>query len=248
MITLLILEDNIIQLNALASILEQNLEHAIILKAPDYATAVTLLQNNQVQFFLLDIELEHNQPTAKTGIDFGNYIRSIPQYQITPILYITSIPDKINVAVNQTHCHNYILKPYTTEDILSAIQSLLGTPFVEPAPLQLCDTNGIYYKIYEKELLYIEADRKHMIIYTSSNVPNTSNHAISTFTTNQYRLIELSKMLSANFVQCHKKYIVNLKFIQSYDKTTSSIQLAKQLIPIGRKYKEEFEKRFLKKC
>lgn len=249
MLNILILEDNIIQLNALASILEQNLEHAVILKAPDYNTAMKYLENHTIQFFLLDIELDAKHSDAKTGIDFGNHIRTIPKYQITPILFITSIPDKINAAVNQIHCHNYILKPYTTDDILSAIHSLLKTPLIEPLPLQIRDVNGIYYKIDEKNLLFIEAMRKQMFIHlTYSDMPNDRKNLYSTFTTNQYRLIELNKMLSDNFLQCHKKYIVNLNYIQSYDKTTNYIQLADIRIPIGRKYKENFEKRFCELC
>ena len=161
-------------------------------------------------------------------------------------MYITSIPDKINAAVNQVHCHNYILKPYSAEDILSAIHELLKTPLAEPAPLHLCDTNGIYYKIHEKDLMYIEALGKQMHIHAvSSGMPHESKNSISTFTTNQYRLMELGKMLSGNFIQCHRKYIVNVNFIQSYDKTDNSIRLANQSIPVGRKYKEDFERRLL---
>ena len=116
----MILEDNIMQLNALAEILETNLEKTHILKAPDYNTATALLTAHNIHFFLLDVELEMGDPEAKTGIDFGKHIRSLSKYRFTPILYITSIPNQIQVAVNDIHCQNYILKPYTTDELLKA--------------------------------------------------------------------------------------------------------------------------------
>lgn len=243
MSTVLILEDNIMQLNALATIIENNLEQVTVLKASDYNTAQLIVEQNQIQFFLLDVELEANNPNARTGIDFGKYIRTFPQYKFSPILFITSIPEQIQVAVNQIHCQNYILKPYTTEELLEAIHFLFKTPFLEPAPIKLCDNNGVYYKIPEKDVLYIEASGKEMILHVIS----AEHNKVSQLSTNRYRLIELKKMLSDNFLQCHRKYIVNINYIVSYDKTTCSIHIGKFLLPVGRKYKRELEEKYLPK-
>lgn len=240
--TILILEDNIVQLDALAATLENNLEHIHILKASDYETALLLLEKHHIHFFLLDIELNHDNPDAPTGIDLGMQIRSIPKYQLSPILFITSIPDKTLDAINKTHCYNYILKPYTSETLLEAVTSLFKIPLSEAAPITLRDSNGIYYKISEKNILYAEASGKKIILHMFK----TNHTDISKLTTNQYRLAELCQIFSDNFIQCHKKYIVNANYISSYDKSTCLIHIKSDILPVGRKYKQNFERMYIK--
>ena len=49
--TILILEDNILQLNSLASIIEDCLEQVSVLKAPDYNTAKAYQHSIKSSFF-----------------------------------------------------------------------------------------------------------------------------------------------------------------------------------------------------
>ncbi len=235
---ILILEDNVTQLNALEKILQENMEHTHITKASDYASATQLLGKASFQFFLLDIELDRECPDALTGIDFGRHLRSLPEYRFTPILYITSIPTQIQTAVNEVHCQNYILKPYTAKELLAAIDFLMQSPLYQKEPLKICDSNGIYYKLYEDDILYIEADGKDMHLYMAEQ------DKIRKITTHRYRLTEFLSLLPDDFIRCHKKYIVNKKAITAYDKTTASILVKNCFLKIGRKYKEEFERHY----
>lgn len=234
----MILEDNPIQLNALEKILRENMEKASVTKAADYFSAMQLLNKNSFQFFLLDIELDQKHSDAPTGIDFGKYLRSLPEYRFTPILYITSIPDQIQTAVNEIHCQNYILKPYTAKELLGAVHFLLQSPLYQKKSLKIRDSNGIYYKIKEENILYIEADGKAMHLYIDEQ------NKIKRITTHQYRLTEFLSFLSDDFIQCHKKYIVNEKAVTSYDKTTASILVKNHFLKIGRKYKTDFEQHY----
>ena len=147
----------------------------------------------------------------------------------------------MQTAINQIHCQNYILKPYTTEELLEAIHFLLKTPYLKPTPLKLCDTNGVYYKVSEEDLLYIEAAGKELRFHLLVSEHNR----ISQLCTNKYRLTELRQILSNHFLQCHKKYIVNLDHITAYDKASSSILLDAFPLPVGRKYKQELEQKIL---
>ncbi len=243
MTTVLILEDNELQLEALATILEQNLPSISILKASNYETARALALNHSVQFFLLDVELDTKKPDSLTGVDFGKYLRTLPEYEFVPILFITSIPDQIQTAVNQIHCQSYILKPYTPEELLEAVHFVFKIPNLPAPSVRLCDNNGIYHKLSEKDILYIESSGKDMLFHMSSANLQT-DYCIST---SRYRLMDLGKMLSDSFFQCHKRYLVNLEHITSYDKTACCINIQKTLIPIGRKFKSDFENVYLNK-
>ena len=146
MTTVLILEDNELQLEALVTILEQNLSSISILKASNYETARTLALNHSVQFFLLDVELDTKKPDSLTGVDFGKYLRTLPEYEFVPILFITSIPDQIQTAVNQIHCQSYILKPYTPGELLEAVHFVFKIPNL-PAPKRTFFTSNPPAKI-----------------------------------------------------------------------------------------------------
>ena len=54
---------------------------------------------------------------------------------------------------------------------------------------------------------------------------------------------ELLDIFPDNFIQCHRKYIVNLHHFYSYDKSTFIIQVGKHSIPLGRKHKKDIEER-----
>jgi two-component system response regulator AgrA len=59
-----------------------------------------------------------------------------------------------------------------------------------------------------------------------------------------YWLKNMKKKLSDNFIKCHKSYIVNKDFITYVEHIKNLIYLknVKEVIPIGRKYKEEILK------
>lgn len=54
---------------------------------------------------------------------------------------------------------------------------------------------------------------------------------------------ELLDVFPDNFIQCHRKYIINLHHFYSYDKSTFIIQVGKHSIPLGRKHKKIIEER-----
>ncbi len=231
----LILEDDNDQLFALTQIIESNFENVHVLKASTYDEASNIVKQYFINFFILDIKLDNNDSDTRSGLDFGYYLRSKTIYQFTPILYITAFPEKIFSAVNDVHCQNYIIKPYTSADVISAVEYLLQTPTATSPTIQICDRMGIYYKIPEKSILYIEACGKEMNIYYE-----TDKH-ISTITTHKYRLGDFKTICSKNFQHCHRRFIVNIQKISSYDKCNALLQIQSHQIPIGRKYRTSID-------
>lgn len=233
MLTILLVEDNSVQLNALKIIIKEYEAESYILCAPNYYDALIMIKENKIDLFILDIELSTTNP-QENGIELAKYIRNIPGYIYTPIVFLSFITEKVQIALNDTHCYNYIIKPYVKEDIYKTLDSILRSPLMQNEPFSFIDDQRINIRLEEESILFIQADGHKIFIQTDSDVYVTVNETMET----------IIAKLSKTFIRCHKKYIVNLKKIRNYDKTNRLITLNNERIPIGRSFKNDFEERF----
>ncbi|MEI3178300.1 MAG: response regulator [Lachnospiraceae bacterium] len=101
------------QQNALKILLTEYNPAYDLLCASSYAEGLDLLSHSDISLFLLDVELNPCDRTdTKDGVELARQIRQHPEYLHTPIIFLTSIPERILEALNQTHCFDYLLKPY----------------------------------------------------------------------------------------------------------------------------------------
>lgn len=84
-------------------------------------------------------------------------------------------------------------------------------------------------------IIYIESLNKKIILHKSSN----ENEEIK----GSLKFI-YEKIKEYGFIRCHKSYIVNAKYIYSFNYTNCTLK-NNDVIPIGRKFSEEFKERFL---
>lgn len=234
MYNLLLVEDDTDQLDALALLLKEYNSKFTILKAADYDTAVSYLNAYTIDIFILDIDLSRTS-NQNSGIHLGEYIRNNPNYLCSPIIFITSVPEKISEAINELHCYSYILKPYHRNDITKAIDTIINSSMIHEATLIISNMNGIGFKLKESEILYIEANGRYINIHTFHGDIQTSD----------YTLDELSSSgMLCSFIRCHRKYLVNTTHITNYDKTNQLLACGSYTISVGRAYKNDFEKRY----
>lgn len=237
MYNVLIVEDDIIQANAIKKILQSEYKNMTIFTSHTYSEAIDILDNNRIHLFILDIILD-SKNNSQTGIHLGTHIRNNSIYTLSPILYITSIPDQINEAVNNIHCYNYLTKPYNHSDLIKAVSELINSPLMPKAPIKFHDLQGIIFNIKSDDLIYVKSEYKVLAFHTINCI----------YKSRDCKLEHLLSILSSDFVQCHKSYIINTSYISNYDKTTKLIRLGNNtdnLVPVGRKYKEQLEKRIL---
>ena len=52
-------------------------------------------------------------------------IRSIDEYEFSQIIFLTTHMEYITQAFKQTHCYDYILKPYDQEDVQAMLNKLI---------------------------------------------------------------------------------------------------------------------------
>lgn len=224
----LIVEDDLVQLDGMLAILTQSFPTISFKSAHTYKAATELIDTENFDFFLLDIELDKDDMEAN-GIALGQYIRSIPAYQLTPILYLTAMAHKAPVAIHETNCYDYLVKPYSIQMLIESINKLIASPLIKERPLKTKGCDGIYFQIYPDDILYIQSERRIMHIYTETR------H----YSTRAYRLNELLDELPNYICRCHKSFAVNTNKSLQLDKLNMYIVINDYhhtRIPVGRNY------------
>jgi len=231
--TVLIVEDNEIQLKTLQILIHKFNPEYKILATSSYVDSYQIFMDNSIQLFLLDVELDISDET-RNGIELAKYIRSLEKYMFTPIIFITSIPEKIQIALHETHCFDYILKPYSEESLYKSLKLVTKSPNILENNFSFCDIHGIHIRIKENTILYCESNGHLVHIHTASSEYTTSDRSLDSF----------KEKLDSYFFRCHKKFIINMNFATQYDKTNRYVMIEKHSIPVGRAYKQSFEERY----
>ena len=85
-------------------------------------------------------------------------------------------------------------------------------------------------------IIYIESINKKIIIYRLNEDPEEAYHTLNKV---------YDKIENFGFIRCHKSYIVNTNYIVSFNKLHCILK-NNIIIPIGRKYSNEFKNKFIK--
>lgn len=226
---LLLLEDDVNQAKALKEIISDYKDNWEIHISNTYEEAKQMSEDMDIDIFLLDIELGIN--ADKTGLDFAEEIRLSRRYSNVPIIFITAYKEQIYKAINSIHCYNYIVKPYTISSIRKSIDDFENYMEPEMDYINIKDSNGIYYTLYYKDIIYIEASGHDTLFHTNNG----------RFIYCRHSLVDVLDELDDRFVRIHKKYIINCEFVKNYDKTTLLVNTGKESLSVGRQYKINFE-------
>ena len=230
MFSVLIVEDDLIQSDTIKELLSARYPGWNIYTAKSSSEAEMLLKAHKAGLFLLDIELSKDE-TKPDGIDFGRKIREIPGYKHIPVIFITGMADQVLKALQEIHCASYLVKPFSPEQLIEAVEYATETETEASEELLLKDSNGVYQRVVPDSILYLESNGKNIIIHTEVYIITIANYSVT----------KIQQMLPDYFIRCHREYIINGRKIISYDKSTQFIHIGKSSIPVGRKHKEELE-------
>ena len=106
--TILIVEDNPIQLEGLKCLVAEVAPDAVIYTATDETGAYKILMEKTIDVFMTDIILNKDKPGDIAGIRLVEKIRTISQYMFTPVIFITSLEDSSGYAYKVLNCLGYI--------------------------------------------------------------------------------------------------------------------------------------------
>lgn len=129
---------------------------------------------------------------------------------------------EIEKKVRQLH------KPVTYASLASDMDTCLTQNRQEDNPLIIVSRYAKRYKVFLKDLRFAERDLRSVILHTEQGNIICSK-----------KMDELERELSQHgFVRCHRMYIINLRYIESLQKSQAVLTTGEQ-IPISRNRKKD---------
>ncbi len=184
---------------------------------------LTYLNNNKVDVLFLDINMDE-----LSGIEL------LESSKITSQVIITTAYQEYALKGYELHITDYLLKPFTFNRFLQAVNKAQENLSKRIAEKQLdfifVKTENRLEKIMINDILYIEGMRDYLRIH----MPNKKVMTLQSFN-------ELEQLIPAHLVcRVHKSYMVAVNKIESIER--SRIKIVDQLIPVSETYKEAFLK------
>jgi len=183
--------------------------------------ANSFLNTNSVDVVFLDINL----PDI-SGIDFIKTIKNPPA-----IIMTTAYPDYAVSSFELETIVDYLVKPFSFDRFLKAINKLKSkresNDEVSENEILFLNVDKTHHKIILNDLLFLESDRNYITVVTKTQKLSYID-ALKNWK---------AKLLEDQFVQVHKSFIVNIKYVDKI--AGNEIYVQSHRIPIGRTYKQQ---------
>lgn len=146
---------------------------------------------------------------------------------------------------------DYLLKPVDVDELQTALQKIKDLP-VTTQKEQINTVKSVYNNDASKlvlslqdsfqvidlnELLFCESDKGYTTFHCSDGKKHMVSKTLKKFET---------QLTNANFTRPHQSFMVNLKFIDKYEKSGAIYLINGQKIPVSSRKKESFLSAFLK--
>ncbi len=193
----------------------------LVAECEDAMQALNILQAEVVDVLFLDI----NMP----GISGIGLLKSLPK---PPAVIFTTAYSKYAVEGFELNVTDYLLKPFSFERFLMAVNKLPKRPDEEEPESLVLKSDGRTFRIMLTEVLYFESSGDYVTIHTKNE----------RFTTYDRLKSLMERLPEKDFVRIHKSYIVALRSIHFVEGNQVSVNGAE--LPIGKTYREDFLNRF----
>lgn len=228
---ILIVEDEFIIASNLKLMLE-DLGYEPLSPAGSEKEAIEMLQKKEVDLAILDINLGGRHE----GINVGRYINENVKI---PFIYLTSNSDKATIQqAKQTQPSTYLIKPFTSEDIYSAIEMAIagseGDESDQDETLSILSDcffvklGNKYFKVDISEITHFEADGKMMNIFTTQGQKFSIRCSLEGL---------FNQLKPFNFVRVHRSFCINSKHLKVIN--SDFVMVNNHQIPLGRNYRDD---------
>ncbi|MBC3759300.1 response regulator transcription factor [Hyunsoonleella sp. SJ7] len=203
--------------------------------------AVTVANACQPELIFLDINL-----TDGTGFDFLEQTEHLN----FKVIFITAYEEYALKAL-KFGAVDYILKPIDSEELKIALQKIDSTTIAQQKQ-QIKNTKSVWkpddskiilslhdsFQVIDlEELLYCESDKGYTTFYCNDHKKYVVSKTLKEFE---------ERLSKANFTRPHQSFMVNLKFIDKYDKSGVIYLKNGKKIPVSSRKKEHFLSTFLR--
>lgn len=203
--------------------------------------AIPYLEANNVDILFLDIQMPE-----LTGMQFLSVLK------IKPAVILTTAYSEYALDSYEYDVEDYLLKPYSFERFLKAVQKIYNTHQKEEEPV-------VVYKEPTEvagtaKTIFIKGDAKHK--YYQVEISNITyieglRNYLAIFQKDQKKIITLQSMKSMEeelpgrqFVRIHKSFIINMEQVAMVE--GNSVKIGDRQLPIGGSYRKAFFERINK--
>lgn len=229
MISVIAIDDEPLALQLVTGYIEKTPGLKLVGKFDNPIDATEFLRDTKVDLIFVDIQMPD-----LSGIEFTRLMEKGPK------VIFTTAYEKYALEGYKLEVVDYLLKPFSYEEFLTAVQKVQKILNLEQKALIKVDANNEFlflksdYKIKRinfNDILYIEGLKDYVKVYTR-------NQAKPILSLTSLKSLE-AKLPSNKFMRVHRSFIVNLEKIDTIER--SRIVFDKAYIPVSDQYKEKFQ-------
>lgn len=234
----LVAEDDILVANKVQSSLA-NRGYTVIGPARKGKEAIELSQEEMPDMAILDWELADDV----TGLEIAASLNSKADI---PIIFITGrLEEEVREKAMAQNAFAFLNKPFNERNLMNAIdlaikafgeKRFLSTGLgdadepnkAKPKSHIFIKKKGKYIKVVVAHILFIEAQRHDVVLYTTNGqvLVNTNISSI------------LEELNNPKMVKVHRSYAVNTEHVDSFDE--ANIHISNKAIPLSKSHRKEF--------
>lgn len=219
MYSIILVEDDFMQRDILKKMILSTHEFIEIYEADSENTALDIIENNYINMFLIDISLRES-----SGLDLAMMIRNIDKYQFSQIIFLTTHMEYITQAFKQTHCYDYIIKPYNQEDVQAMLNKIIlyendrlnnrNDNFneynkINDRKVSITLKNGIHALIKIDDIVFIEIKGRVCEVNTINGTYEVQNTSLK----------KIMKLIDCKYIiQSHRSFAINKNYICKIEK------------------------------
>ncbi len=207
---------------------EWEMERGYVLNIQTYTSAENFLfsyADCPCDLLLLDIEMG-----ARNGVELAKELRL--RGDMLPIIFVTGYSDYMNEGYDVEALH-YLLKPISRERLFAVLDRFVRRR-KDKGDLVLLGEEGISH-LAPEEIIYCEATGKKTQVHMRNGSVFICAEGIG----------GLLRKLTADFVSCHRSYIVNLRYVRSVGRAEIYLDGGER-VPLSRRLREEVNIRFVR--
>ncbi len=226
-LTIAICDDNENQITELRRLLgEWSADKPFALSIDEYVSAEGFLfsyPDKPCDLILLDIEMKR-----LNGMELAKKLRSVGD--MLPVVFITGYPEYMNDGYEVEALH-YLLKPVDKAKLFAVLDRYIRRRAPEKEIILVGDEVSMH--VSSDMIVYCEAVGKktHVSLRDKAIVCNMGISGIK-------------KILTEEFIFCHRSYIVNLRYVRSIGKTELILDGGEK-IPLSRRLYNDVNKKFI---
>ncbi len=229
MISTIAIDDEPLALQLVCSYIEKTPGLKLAGKFDNPLDASEFMVDTSVDLVFVDIQMPD-----LTGIEFTRLMEKGPK------VVFTTAYEKYALEGYKLDVVDYLLKPFSYEEFLSAVHKVQRLLRLEQKDLNQVESNNEFlflksdYKIKRinfNDILYIEGLKDYVKVYTQ-------NDPKPVLSLTSLKLLE-SKLPELRFMRVHRSFIVNLEKINTIER--SRIVFGKEYIPVSDQYKARFQ-------